>query len=797
MAMPRSRGVTSAPRSAGPGFTPYERLRDMSLRRSAREGTKGADGLPVMNSASLRAAAIEHDGYETPELNDRLYLHFKGFKKIENLEPYTGLKALWLESNGIGTIENLDHLSELRCLFLQQNTIREIGSGLRSLTALQTLNLAHNHIRHVDNLDTLPQLATLNLSHNAISEPSDLAHLAGCSALTNLDLSSNNLESPQLLEPVLRSMSNLVALKLKGNPMVKHTRHYRKTVITWLPNLRHLDDRPIFDDERGATEAWARGGRQAEKEWRLTHREREQAKHREQRERFRQWQADVRERRAKELAEYRAQVGDETAELPRKKWVQYGTVSKEQLGKLDEARRAVLLAELEAERIAKNGTTVVEVGQRYFEARGASEAEDDGAGDGEGAGAHEGGAASAGAASAPTAKKGSDNAGAAARTTEDAPGVDGAGDGVVVEELADNVDPPAGSEPAVDGARGAPGVEPPVGEPAVVPASMPATTGDSGADSGEPGDEEEARGQADGDEYDNSEAAKAEREWRVQESLRIYRARLKEKRASEKEKAQGVSSQAAPGTFSRLLTSAQASVAKSVQPVAMPPPPALWFAKLDKALTKALKLAKFDFKKTARAVSVAVEKGLVKLPADHPQTRADVVKSLTAAACRQRVAYLKKQKDAKKKASSRASKSVQPPVTGAAAAIAAAEATPAVPGDDGTKVVNGVSFIPVDRLLKGSFDAPLPMRDIRPVAPLPSMEADSDEEVEGPASVAPARPLTRAEIVSSILTARGGSSSMPAGASEEAPPASEHGVSAGAGGGAGAGAAATDVDAMD
>ena len=78
MAMPRSRGVTSAPRSAGPGFTPYERLRDMSLRRSAREGTKGADGLPVMNSASLRAAAIEHDGYETPELNDRLYLHFKG-----------------------------------------------------------------------------------------------------------------------------------------------------------------------------------------------------------------------------------------------------------------------------------------------------------------------------------------------------------------------------------------------------------------------------------------------------------------------------------------------------------------------------------------------------------------------------------------------------------------------------------------------------------------------------------------------------------------------------------------------
>lgn len=52
----------------------------------------------------------------------------------------------------------------------------------------------------------------------------------------------------------------MAVVYLQNNEFTKKISHYRKTIITKIPTIKYIDDKPVFEDERRFAEAWARGG---------------------------------------------------------------------------------------------------------------------------------------------------------------------------------------------------------------------------------------------------------------------------------------------------------------------------------------------------------------------------------------------------------------------------------------------------------------------------------------------------------------------------------------------------------
>eukprot|EP00796_Vickermania_ingenoplastis_P011039 gene11039-7672_t len=217
-----------------------------------------------MTEAFISQQCKAHRGYTTPELNEKLYLHHFGFSKIENLDPYTGCKVLYITHNALTDLSPLAALIHLDSLYVSNNSISSLES-LPVLPVLRQLDVSHNSISECRALASrAPALEILLASHNVMQS---LEGLGSLSLLTSLDVSHNKLSGYEEVQKHLARISGtLQTLIFSGNKMVHENKNYRKNTIYQFPALRFLDAYPVFPEERRKAEAFAEGGTEAEKQ---------------------------------------------------------------------------------------------------------------------------------------------------------------------------------------------------------------------------------------------------------------------------------------------------------------------------------------------------------------------------------------------------------------------------------------------------------------------------------------------------------------------------------------------------
>ncbi|XP_005065487.1 centrosomal protein of 72 kDa [Mesocricetus auratus] len=132
------------------------------------------------------------------------------------------------ERSGLGPHRDLAELRSLSIPGTYQEKITHLGNSLMRLTALKSLDLSRNSLVSLEGIQHLVFLESLNLYYNCISSLAEVFRLHSLTELQDVDF--------------------------RLNPVVKNESDYRLFVVHMLPKLRQLDDRPVRESERKASQ---------------------------------------------------------------------------------------------------------------------------------------------------------------------------------------------------------------------------------------------------------------------------------------------------------------------------------------------------------------------------------------------------------------------------------------------------------------------------------------------------------------------------------------------------------------
>ncbi|XP_028414468.1 leucine-rich repeat and guanylate kinase domain-containing protein-like isoform X2 [Dendronephthya gigantea] len=163
--------------------------------------------------------------------------------ELPDLSKHCHLVTLILDYNNIEEINGLSHCYCLKKLSMVNNNIQRI-SGLSNLP-LTHLNLSHNSVKKIENLDTLKYLKVLDLSCNYIRSLKGLQE--------HEFLQEINLEGNQIIDIAeiryIRELRLLRKLNFQRNP-IQEMSDYRLSILFRLQTLKNLDGVDVTANEK-------------------------------------------------------------------------------------------------------------------------------------------------------------------------------------------------------------------------------------------------------------------------------------------------------------------------------------------------------------------------------------------------------------------------------------------------------------------------------------------------------------------------------------------------------------------
>ncbi|GJQ86288.1 hypothetical protein Trydic_g8984 [Trypoxylus dichotomus] len=214
---------------------------------------------------SLEISSDDEDVFTLFDINDvssSMYLE-EVLQKEADCISMTSLSALMLLSETESRSDNSENPSITRRLSLAYERLHVMPKILlQELSAhVKILDISHNEFESVSFLSEFPELTTLICDHNNITSLAEFPYMPKLELLwmnfckiRDLYPWANNLQ---------QSCPNLKYLSLMGNPAAPSYLNggnfydylqYRYFIISLFPNLLHLDDRTITDDQREEAE---------------------------------------------------------------------------------------------------------------------------------------------------------------------------------------------------------------------------------------------------------------------------------------------------------------------------------------------------------------------------------------------------------------------------------------------------------------------------------------------------------------------------------------------------------------